>query len=252
MIGGARASRRFLRTAPARGVIGSAASAAIATVALAALPAASFAEVETVRQDGATVVRDIGTGAYWFRDLPAMLDMTKDEQREFIEELNRSGYAGRSNWAFATLAQVTTMMDSMAEGSNRSGDAVVMRWPVAADRYFVATQYIDADAQRDELPVGSHWLYCGRTADELVTREDLIHEPPYYVESEQFGEGQYHFPLFDYFGDQVYTEGVFDTIMYDYDVNYMDDAAVTSPAPRSTDPTSSMPPLQCSAWVVSE
>ena len=41
-----------------------------------------------------------------------------------------------------------------------------------------------------------------------------------------------------------------DMIMYDDDINDMADEEFTSPAPRSTDPTSNMPPLDCAAWVV--
>ena len=200
-------------------------------VCLAILSANATARLAVVDLHGETVIHDQENNRYWYRDLPDMLGMTKADQRRFIEGLNERNYAGHNNWAFATLAQITAMMDSMADGAERVGDAVVRRWPVQADQYFVATQYIDAEAQRENLPVGSHWLYCGRTADERVVREDLITEPPYYTEHEKFGEGQYHFPLFDYFGDDVVTEGVFDMIMYDYDVNYMADDEFTSPAP---------------------
>jgi hypothetical protein len=220
------------------------------TAGFAMLSVSAFAELVVIEMRGEQIIHDRTNNLYWYRDLPDMLEMTKADQRAFIQRLNAHNYAGQDDWAFATLAQMTAMMASMSEGAASVGDAVVRRWPVEADQYFVATQYIDAEAQRESLPVGSHWLFCGRTADELVMREDLINEPPYFTEHEKFGEGQYHFPLFDYFGDEVITEGVFDVIMYDLDVNYMADDEFTSPAPRATDPTSNMPPLDCAAWVV--
>ena len=71
------------------------------------------------------------------------------------------------------------------EGADQSYEKPNHAWPVYPNRYFEATQFINGESLGETLSIGDHHLYCGRTADEETSREDLINEPPYYAESVQ-------------------------------------------------------------------
>jgi len=221
------------------------------SIAMLAIPILAQADLraESIADD--PIVFDITNDQYWYPLMSSMIQMTKDQQESTIRELNDANFAGKSNWRFATFGEVIALVESMIEGANQSYDDPNHAWPVYPNKYFEATQFITGEDQPEPLLIGDHHLYCGRTFDEKTIREDLINEPPYFAESLQFGEGQYHFSQFDHLPEEPFTVGTLDTIMYGYHVNFMANDALTSPAPKSTYPGSSVSTLECGAWITS-
>ena len=78
------------------------------------------AELSATSIDGDPVVFDVTNGEYWYPLMSDMIQLTRDQQVESIQQLNGANFARRSNWRFATIAEVIALVESMMEGADQS------------------------------------------------------------------------------------------------------------------------------------
>jgi hypothetical protein len=183
---------------------------------------------------GDTVVYDCMNDLYWYPHLNDMIRMTKPQQYCFIDQLNCSAYGGRTDWRFATLAEMIALCDSIAEGASilPVGGPGVVRAPVYPDQYFDVTGYY---APNGLYPFTPPMIFTGRTADECALREDLDG-----TVAIRWGEGEYHIP----YNPENHS------MRNDDDTNWVSDCSILAPPPLGFPvPPGTM--FENSAWVVS-
>jgi hypothetical protein len=182
---------------------------------------------------GDRVVYDATNDLYWYPHLLDMIQMTKDEQQGFIDQLNADTYGGITDWHFANLDQMIVLCDSMAETATDSSitDGRLSRWPVNIPEYFEPTNYYGPTFQWTP-PL----IFTGRTANEFALREDLDGSVAI-----RWGEGEYHIP----YNPVTYS------MTNDNDTNWVADDTLVAPPPLGY-PVPEGTMFECSGWVVSE
>ncbi len=210
------------------------------------------AELYNKTYDGDHVVYDPANGTYWYPLMTHMLQMTKTQQQEYIDQLNAEGYGTITNWRLANLEQMKALALSVSAGAPQimGGDTFdegpMQFVGVHLDDYFEYTQHIDGLGGFPE-----HYLTMGRTADEEGVLIQVDGEYPGDPVLDPNGnpvagmyysviptQGQYHFPQL-----QNPETGELEILMFDGDLNFVADDATTSPMMGMDQ--------ECSAWVVS-
>jgi hypothetical protein len=182
------------------------------------------------------VVYDEINGTYWYPHLNNLTEMNKDDQLWYIyEELNGKAYAGIIDWHLASLAQMKALMASM------TGQ------PLLADQ--VNTAVCDPTQWFPQTDLNVNCT-MGRTKDEYAKREDPNAEEPWIptVDPWVYGEGAY---LWFAFPDGTPDGLPPGSITFGDGLNWIPNDATQAPAPHAPG-TPPGPPIECSAWVVSE
>jgi len=202
---------------------------------------------------GDQVVCDYTNELCWYPVLTDTMDMTKDEQEDFIKGISAAGYGGITEWKMAKYDQVQDLKDSLAGMAeiieehewpwtqtdpppDRTVASPFNAWPVQVDEFFTPTHYMDQpmDPPMPDLILGGGriWFFNGRTRG-WGWRSGSPLEPPVWAK----GEADDHFVTTEYM-----TPGQFATMTWNYDVHYLPDDATTRmgfPGPFG-------------AWIVSE
>jgi hypothetical protein len=178
------------------------------------------------------VVYDAMLECYFYPFLNDMVNMTRAEQQEFIDQMNSRKYAGIRDWVFASYEQSDAMKMSlglMAENLEeyyfgppgpRTPSSPYLAWTVIPEDYFDVTSIQSLPPIFGDLPVIT---FNGRIYNGWSIRRDGMSQPP--DVGIRLGEADDHFV-----SSALRTTGINGTITFNHDTHYLPDDATTRDA----------------------
>lgn len=196
------------------------------------------------------VVYDETNGTYWYPHLPNMIQMTKAQQQDYIDQLNTDAYGGVTDWHFANYDQMMGLRESLAgmapnlieyefpgtpPGTPRTVSSPFLAYPIHPDQLFTPTAVITIPffgGVWETMPIQ---VFNGRVDDGWAWRRDGWTDPP--DVDWRYGEADDHFMVHSL----MTTGDPYATMMFNADVHYLPDDATYNDMVGDV-----------GAWVVSE
>ena len=197
------------------------------------------------------VVYDYTNNLYWYPFLthPDLLNKTRSDQEDFIDDLNASSYGGISTWQMATSEQTQDLKDSLADmgkrvkhtwpwvdpQADRDKGSPFLAWCIPVEKYFTPTSIATQPLMPGMPPILNNLdmqVFNGRTTGEWW-RADVPTQGYKWAD----GMADDHFVVSEFM-----TPGHYGTMTFNYDVHLLADDATSRdgfPGPFG-------------AWIVSE
>ena len=81
------------------------------SIAILALPIVAQADLRATSIGDDPIVFDASNERIWYPLMSNMIQMTKEQQSEAIQQLNDAHFAQKSNWRFATIGEVIALVE---------------------------------------------------------------------------------------------------------------------------------------------